>query len=202
MGSATTNGRKVRGTSLTAIVAAALALGTLCFVGTTPAGANPTSCGSGVQTTNPDGSVTCTYGYTGTEQTFTVPSGVTDLSVTATGASSGAYESSPEPGASITGDISVVAGEILYVEVGGTGNSSGQSVGAFNGGGWGQVAGGGGASDVQTESLGNVSNRAPKWRQLDRLTSVTFGRCRRRRSRWSVRDYRQRRRRSGRGPAE
>jgi len=33
--------------------------------------------------------VTCSFGYTGSEQTFTVPGGVSDITLTATGASGG-----------------------------------------------------------------------------------------------------------------
>ena len=34
--------------------------------------------------------VTCTFGYTGAEQTFTVPSGITSVTLTAIGAAGGA----------------------------------------------------------------------------------------------------------------
>ena len=111
---------------------------------------------------------TTTFGYTGTEQTYTVPPGYYTVHVRAIGGSGGAPEEQPPPsadwpyptkplppgrGAIVEGIIPVTAGQVLYVLVG---NSGGASDGGFNGGGDGGArfglvgGGGGGASDVRT----------------------------------------------------
>lgn len=114
--------------------------------------------------------VVCAFGYTGAEQTLTVPAGVTSVTLTATGASGGTNsDGTAGLGGVATVSAAVSSGETLYVEVGGQGASnttfsqSGQP-GGFNGGGTGGTgspaedylsagyggAGGGGASDVRT----------------------------------------------------
>src|SRR5689334_4671620 len=100
-----------------------------------------------------------TFSYTGAEQTYTVPDGVTTLFVTATGARGGGPTTGtsllPGEGAVAMGKISVTPGETLYVEVGGAGSVP---QGGFNGGGNGgdlgyiSESGGGGASDVRRVS--------------------------------------------------
>lgn len=119
--------------------------------------------------------VVCSYGYTGAEQTFTVPSGVSSLDLTATGASGGTWPdggSTPGLGGQASDTMSVAAGTTLYVEVGGAGSSppdgSVGGAGGYNGGARGGPgtspgvclicvtaphggAGGGGASDVRTQ---------------------------------------------------
>lgn len=96
------------------------------------------------------GADTATFAYTGSEQTFTVPAGVT-IEVTAIGAPGGTETSAPTSGrgAIVSGSLSVTPGQVLYVEVGGVGQSTG---GGFNGGGndGSFSRGGGGASDVRT----------------------------------------------------
>jgi hypothetical protein len=100
-----------------------------------------------------------TFKYTGSEQTFTVPKGVTQLSVVARGgegASLGMYPSTNTPGrpGRVRAIVPVHAGEKLYVFVGGSGLHGG-----FNGGGAGGASGsgsqlgspGGGASDVRAD---------------------------------------------------
>lgn len=99
------------------------------------------------------GATTQTFTYTGSEQTFTVPAGVSTVHVLAIGGyggKSGAQGGSP---AEVQGDLTIKPGQILYVEVGGQGGSGGEGLhpGGFNGGGEG-AAGGGGASDVRTNS--------------------------------------------------
>ncbi len=99
------------------------------------------------------------FAYTGAEQTFTVPGGVSSVSVTATGAAGGGPSSGTSltagRGAVVTGSVAVTPGQVLFVEVGGTG---GIPSGGFNGGGDGatrnslSVGGGGGASDVRLVS--------------------------------------------------
>jgi hypothetical protein len=93
---------------------------------------------------------TLTYLYTGGEQTFTVPTGVTTLHVVAIGGSGGATEALGGTAAVVGGNVSVTPGQILYIAVGGKGKNAGEGGGGgFNGGGEGG-AGGGGASDVRT----------------------------------------------------
>lgn len=100
---------------------------------------------------------TQTFNYTGGEQTFTVPAGVTSVEVTAIGGHGGNAAASGGAAAQVTGMLNVTSGETLYVEVGGNGangnpNGGGSSVtGGFNGGAPGG-AGGGGASDVRTSA--------------------------------------------------
>lgn len=98
--------------------------------------------------------LTQTFSYTGAEQTFTVPSGVTSVNVTAVGGHGGSAAASGGAAAQVSGGLSVTPGETLYIEVGGNGidgNPGGNTVsaGGFNGGAPGG-AGGGGASDVRT----------------------------------------------------
>ena len=109
---------------------------------------------------------TTTYSYTGSEQTFTVPPGVSSITVTATGGAGGGAGYFPGGrGALVTGTLHVSRGQVFYLEVGG--NGSGPS-GGFNGGGdsgvWGglSVFGGGGASDLRTvprDETGSLASR-------------------------------------------
>lgn len=96
------------------------------------------------------------FSYTGGEQSYTVPAGVSSLSITAIGAPGGGPLSGglvAGRGAVVSGIVNVAPGQALYVEVGGSGGSP---VGGFNGGGDSgtrnglSVYGGGGASDVRT----------------------------------------------------
>jgi hypothetical protein len=98
----------------------------------------------------PAAATTQTFTFTGSEQTFTVPAGVFSVHVLAIGGRGGKAGEVGGVGAEVQGDLSVKPGEILYVEVGGSGGSGGPlSPGGFNGGGEG-AGGGGGASDVRT----------------------------------------------------
>lgn len=121
--------------------------------------------------------VVCTFTYTGAEQTFTVPDGVTSVDLAAVGASGGALQSSDGAGPGGTASVSgyaVTAGQKLYVEVGGTGSNGGYagSAGGFNGGGAGGSVpagdeagagpGGGGASDVRTVASGQAGSLASR----------------------------------------
>jgi hypothetical protein len=106
-----------------------------------------------------------TFQYTGAEQTLTVPDGVTQVHVIATGAAGGTASDGGTPGgrgAVVSGDLPVKAG-LLYVEVGGLGSGAGGFNGGGNGGkgGFGGEVlsgGGGGASDVREVSSGGVSS--------------------------------------------
>jgi hypothetical protein len=106
---------------------------------------------------------TRTFVYTGAQQNFVVPTGVTELAVAAYGA----------PGAGALGGyvqatIPVTPGEMLAIFVGGHGTPSGRhpGLGGFNGGGnaggsprgGGHGNGGGGASDVRQGGNG-LANR-------------------------------------------
>jgi glycine rich protein len=113
---------------------------------------------------------TTTFSYTGGEQTYTVPAGVSDLYVTATGGNGAGPTSGTSltagRGAIATGTTHVSAGQTLYVEVGGAGSGA---QGGFNGGGSSPVlygflsaSGGGGASDVRTiprATTGSLASR-------------------------------------------
>jgi uncharacterized repeat protein (TIGR01451 family) len=105
---------------------------------------------------------TKTFTYTGKEEEFKVPAGVTSVHVVAVGGAGGSGAGTfggkggaGGLGAVVSGDLGVTAGETLYVEVGGMGPSEPESViGAFNGGGATSGSGaGGGASDVRTVSI-------------------------------------------------
>lgn len=95
-----------------------------------------------------------TFTYTGSEQKFKVPAGVTQITVTVDGASgapgydygSGKYASAGGLGTRVRAAIAVTPRETLAIFVGGSGSDGG-----FNGGGAGNSygGGGGGASDVR-----------------------------------------------------
>ena len=123
-----------------------------------------------------------TFSYTGAQQTFTVPSGVSTITIKVWGAQGGSggwysnqsYCSTGGKGGYATGDLSVTAGNTVYVYVGGEGESNpcdsracgsgtqGIKNGGFNGGGASQAScggsGGGGASDVRYGGT-SISNR-------------------------------------------
>ena len=111
-------------------------------------------CGTGTLTTP----TSCTYSSTNNEQTFTVPTGVTSVSVAAIGGAGGPGISTATGGfgAAVTGAFLVSPGATLYVEVGSNGQAAGGAT--FNGGGSsattdGTSGSGGGASDVRTVSM-------------------------------------------------
>jgi hypothetical protein len=117
-----------------------------------------------------------TFSFTGGEQSYTVPAGVTSLHVVVVGAPGGAGLTVADAGTGGAGaggargiaDLAVTPGEVLYVEVGGAGGPGGFSffgggAGGFNGGGTAagvfsnDGGGGGGASDVRRCSITAVS---------------------------------------------
>ena len=105
---------------------------------------------------------TATFTYTGGEQTFTVPGGVHSVSVLAIGGAGGAAAAQGGVGAEVIGELSVTPGEVLFVEVGGSGEFG---LGGFNGGGRaGELmsGGGGGASDVRTNPLSEGLSPDPR----------------------------------------
>jgi len=101
------------------------------------------------------GLTTVTYNFTGASQSFTVPAGVTSVSVDAQGAAGGGGPGSPGLGGEATATITVNPGDVIQVMVGGQGQVGS---GGFNGGGAPGAAsipalppaGGGGASDIRT----------------------------------------------------
>jgi len=112
------------------------------------------------------------FGYTGAEQTWTVPAGVTTIHLALVGGRGGTGQSSAAGGNPnrVTGDVTVTPSSTLYLEVGGIGlNGAGGGNGGFNGGGAGGTGGnstggggGGGASDVRTVSridVGTLGSR-------------------------------------------
>jgi hypothetical protein len=108
--------------------------------------------------------VTMTFTHTGAQQTFTVPSCVGSMTITAwgaVGATGGGSGSAGANGGAVRGVITATPGQVMYFNVGGQGSVT---AGGFNGGGAGGVSssnsggGGGGASDVRV--VGNaLSNR-------------------------------------------
>jgi hypothetical protein len=111
------------------------------------------------------------FTFTGDEQSWAVPSGVTSVTISAIGAAGGSTDAGVNTGgqgASVFSTVRVFPGQILYVDVGGVGGNGRttgpQSPGGFNGGGRGGYtgAGGGGASDVRTiatRSMGSLDSR-------------------------------------------
>jgi hypothetical protein len=143
-------GRWRRALAPVAAVGALLAV-VVALTSSGSAAAAPSACLTG----------SASFVYTGNEQCYTVPAGVTSVHVTAHGAAGGAAVSPGGNGALASGNVAVTPGETIYVEVGGTGSAGGTSTAtpAFNGGGSAfsnfgldNGGGGGGASDVRTTS--------------------------------------------------
>ena len=106
-----------------------------------PMAADP--CGGGA-------AVSQTFTYTGAQQTFTVPAGVTSITVDAYGAQGGTNSPSTNInyGGYVQATIPVTPGSTIYIYVG---EQPTGLTGGFNGGGNGETAGkgGGGASDIR-----------------------------------------------------
>ena len=124
--------------------------------GAVASGANYTTPALTLGTTYYVASVSTTPGsqsfnYTGAQQTWTVPAGVTSITVDAQGSQGGTSSyGTGGNGGRVQATISVTPGQTVYVNVGGQGS---MSVGGWNGGGvpygCGCVAGGGGATDIR-----------------------------------------------------
>ena len=101
----------------------------------------------------PAAATTELFEFTGTEQSFVVPSGVHMLHVELVGGTGGEGGGIGGAAAVVSGDLEVTPGETLYLEVGGNGKKGSEgSEGGFNGGGGGSGGGGGGgASDIRLE---------------------------------------------------
>jgi hypothetical protein len=110
------------------------------------------------------GAFTQTFNFTGAAQTFTVPTGVTLVTVDAFGAEGGQAQDGTAGGLGgrATATIAVTAGQVLQVNVGGRPATGNPAAGGFNGGGASGTAvggtsgggGGGGASDVRQGGTG------------------------------------------------
>lgn len=112
-------------------------------------------CGANVSFSAPNAVTTCvgtvrdTFFFTGAPQTFTVPIGISMLTIETWGAQGGAnWVNNVNYGGYVKGDYPVTGGEVLTVYVGGQPTGI---TGGYNGGGNGEGAGkgGGGASDVR-----------------------------------------------------
>ena len=97
-----------------------------------------------------------TFTYTGATQSFTVPAGVTSLTVVAKGAKGGESGSPGGNGGTVTATLSVTPGQSLNLYVGGTNGFNGG--GYFGGGGGLEGGGGGGATDIRIGGTA-LSNR-------------------------------------------
>ena len=133
----------------------------------------------GAQYVRPSGSQT--FAYTGSQQTFSVPTGVSSITIKTWGAQGGSggyytnssYCSTGGKGGYSTGVLSVSSGNTVYIYVGGQGEgyascgtqmiNTGAKDGGWNGGGGNSITGaggtgGGGASDVRYGGTG-IGNR-------------------------------------------
>jgi hypothetical protein len=101
------------------------------------------------------------FAYTGGEQHFDVPTDIASIHVALIGGHGGGGAAAAGHGAHVEGDLGVIPGQRLYVEVGGNGadgNPSTPTAGGFNGGAAGGINGqvgffagsGAGASDVRS----------------------------------------------------
>lgn len=97
------------------------------------------------------------FAFTGAEQTFVVPQGVTQMEIEAFGAQGG-VGTGPTGGVAGLGSsskstVAVTPGQTLFIYVGGQGGTGGSGTGGFNGGAnggsSGNGGGGGGSSDVR-----------------------------------------------------
>jgi hypothetical protein len=146
---------QARGRVLVRVVCAGLvALWALALAG--PASALPSNCAQTGST------VSCSFAYTGAEQMFTVPAGVSSVQIAAVGAPGNGFTAPGGAGGTAGAPASVTPGSSVYVEVGGAGQAHGFNIGGaggFNGGGAGALFsegdGGGGASDARTVSCGS-----------------------------------------------
>jgi hypothetical protein len=112
--------------STRAVSTLATAAGSLLLWATIGAGgaAAADPCGTSGVRSQSAASVTCTYSTAGTEDTFTVPDGITAVSVTAVGAAGGDSQAAGAgaPGALVGNTaLPVTAGAGLWVDVGGPG---------------------------------------------------------------------------------
>jgi len=108
---------------------------------------------------------TITFSYTGGQQNWLVPTGVTSVTVDVKGAQGGSGSLPGGLGGRVQATFPVSTGDALYIYVGGVGtdfvNTSTNSPGGYNGGGMGYLTGnasyenggGGGASDIRINAI-------------------------------------------------
>ena len=153
--------RGARRVSLESLVATAAVFGLWAFVFSSVAAA---ACETGAVTFTFLGGPSL-----GDEQCYTVPAGVSELSITAVGAEGGTGFGVAGFGAVVGGQVAVTPGETLYVEVGSNGSTNG---GADFGG------GGAGGSDG--------AGRAARWRRGSSWRAAAVAAARRRpATRWA-----------------
>jgi hypothetical protein len=154
-----------RKTTVGAAIATVAATGGLLTLASATSSAAPIPAGCTAAGTT----VTCNYLYTGGQQTFVAPAGITTYNVTAVGAAGG-FGPGPTQGGfgvAVTDTVALSPGQTYYVNVGGKGGDSTGAAntpgaaGGYNGGGRGSAAltngffdapGGGGATSLQTVS--------------------------------------------------
>jgi hypothetical protein len=184
----------------TGAAAVSLLAGTSLLIGTAAPVASAsvtTPCGSAGVYSAAGGTGTCTYTGAGTEDTFAVPAGVTNLHVTATGAPGGNGAANGNPGLGGKGAIvtnpalAVQPGATLYVDVGarGSDNPNDESLcpsnapGGLRDGGAGGAGcgndfgggGGGGSSDLSSEPLTGPDKVTPTGNAQDPRLIVAGG---------------------------
>jgi len=129
-------------------------------------------------------SVTQPFTYTGANQTFTVPTGVTSITISmwgAGGAGSGSSAGSGGSGAYVSGTMSVTPGQQLLLVVGGGGSYSASTTAAYGGGGVGGAntygGGGGGYTGIFSNSVtqGNAVTIAGGGGGGGYYSSATYG---------------------------
>jgi uncharacterized protein (TIGR02145 family) len=101
--------------------------------------------------------ITQTFNFTGSVQTFTVPSGVDSVTVLMSGAQGGysQYCNNSGYGGSIQANLEVISNSLLYLFIGGSNGYNGG--GLYTSNGFGNGGGGGGSSDIRIGF--GVSNR-------------------------------------------
>ena len=142
-----------------AFAVAVMAAGGVVF-GPVSAASASSACGSGGVLSTASSIETCAYTTPG-GYTYTVPAGITRITITAIGAAGGACDGgSGGEGASVTATVALSPGEQLFVGVGGQGadgcNSGAGAAGGTGGGGDGGDGGegGGGGGGLSTVSTG------------------------------------------------
>ena len=106
------------------------------------------------QVVTPASSGSQDFSYTGGQQTFTIPNGVSEVQLQVWGAQGGYRSNSTYGGKGgySVGTYASTPGQTLYVYVGGSGNTGGTSGGYNGGGSRASYNGGGGATHIATRS--------------------------------------------------
>jgi Collagen triple helix repeat (20 copies)/Chaperone of endosialidase len=143
-------------------VVTGLTTNTTYYVRAYATNANGTTYGNQITVTPNTASQTSTFNYTGSVQTFVVPTGVTTVNIDAFGAQGNvpaAGNASGGQGGRVTASTySVTPGETLYIYVGGQNGYNGGGNGFYGTGSVDTTSNGGGASDVRQGGFA-LSNR-------------------------------------------